>query len=259
MGKTFEERYEERRIQEMVDQFGPVFREHGHGFPPPPPPINQAQRVDALIASDREYRVAEHMREMATLEVREGVFVNLADTVIPPTAEWLAKNDTMTFVPKQPDGTVRTIKTVRRVLTPIVVRMTNAGKLREEHLFSCLWYRDQYELGALDGRVKTSSFSDAPGGGGDGTGQHPMARNDTEAEARLMLRKALAFMEREHCHIRLFHQVVAKDDAVRRAAKIVRVDNSRALRLFRVACDSLTRFCHGMKIDTAAKAKQHGY
>lgn len=258
MGKTFEERYEEKRIQEMVDQYGPMLRAIGEGFPYVPP-LNQAQRVDALVASDRSYRIAEDLRERALLEVREGVFVNLADTVVSPTPEWLAKNDTQTFVPKQPDGTVRTIKTVRRVLTPVVVRMANAGKLRDEHLFACLWYRDQYEIGALDGRVKTSSFSDAPGGGGDGSGQHPMARNDTEAEARLMLRKALEHMDREHCKIRLFHEVVAKDNGVRTAARIARVDNARAMRLFRVACDSLTRFCSSMKIDAAAKAKQHGY
>ena len=61
----------------------------------------ERQRVSAIIERDRIDRIREQDRAAAEIEVAEGVFVNLSDSVTEPTPEWISKGDVRTFVPKQ--------------------------------------------------------------------------------------------------------------------------------------------------------------
>lgn len=153
---------------------------------------DEERRVTAMIERDRGEAARERMRKDATLEVSEGNFVHLDDTVVEPTPEWLGKGDTERFTPKAPDGTVRSVSTVRRVKTPIADRLHRRGKITDDQHAACAWYRDQWEAARLDGRYKSNhlSLSGNTGGGGGGMAQAPMAATIYEAEARAMIRAA---------------------------------------------------------------------
>lgn len=127
----------------------------------------EQRRVDAVIARDIADRTAEADRAAAILEIDERIYVNVGDAVVPPTPEWLNKGETMPHT-VQADGEghhVRSVKTVRRVITGHAKRAYRAGKITEEQKIACEWYRDQYYAAGLEGRVKTANLTQRISGG----------------------------------------------------------------------------------------------
>jgi hypothetical protein len=180
------------------------------------------------------------------MEVAKGVFVNLTDTVIDPTPEWLAKGEVGSFTPKQPDDTVRVIKTVRRVSSPVVARMHAAGRLSDAQYAACRWYAERHASAALDGRYKLSNISFTSGtSGGGGDGQAPMARFLHEAQARLEFRAA-----RENIpafYVKFFEAIVLHDVPIRRAVRFARCRTEKGPFRFRECCQSLVAHLDAMK------------
>lgn len=188
-------------------------------------------RVGEVIARERLERETERRRGLAEVQASNGDFTNFADTVLPPTPEWLAQHETRTFTPKQPDGTVRVIKTVRRLENSTITRLHQRGDLSDEELWSCRWYRQVHERAGIEGRYKTSHLSLAGNvGGGGGGAQHPMAQHYGEAEARKRYREARSALT--SFYLRFFEAVVIGDVPVRRAARFARCRESRALLRF---------------------------
>lgn len=212
----------------------------------------EAERVAALIERDKADRIRERDRRLAELEVSHGNLINLSDTVIEPTPEWLEKGDVRPYTPKQIDNTVRTTKTVRRVITPIVARMHVAGKLNDDHLRSCLWYRKMHDEACLDGRYSSSRYMAGADFGSSsrsihgGAGGHiPMTLH--EAYARQMFRAARSRLPAKY--VRFFDAIVLDDVAIIRASRFARCRNSSAAPLFRDLAERLAKFCDEMDVD----------
>lgn len=211
---------------------------------------SERRRVREMLARDKAERSREEVRKMAELQVREGVFVNLADTVVQPTEEWMAKGDTETFLPKQPKGTVRTVRSVRRVLTPAVSRMWRSGKIEAEHLKACLWYRYMHERAGLEGRFSSSRPSaetQAPKAQRQGgTGGHIPVTLE-EAAARRAFRNARASLP--NAYLRFFEAVVLDDIPIYRSWRLARCSRPKAVRRFRRIATELVDFCTANDFD----------
>ena len=249
----FNDAFEAVAMARIRCEIAPIFLRHGHGLVEKSSiEIAERQRVAAIIARDQRDRAREQDRKLAEIEVRGGVFVNLASTVIEPTPEWLIKGEVRSFTPKQPDDTVRVIKSVRRVLTPIVGRMWKAGKLSDEHLKSCLWYRQMHEKAGMEGRYSGSRYGDACALNvakltrfSGASGHIPMTID--EAYARQMSRLARTAINPSV--LRFFDAIVLEDVPLRRAARFVRCRAGGAKEKFRKAVMDLTFFCENEKVD----------
>lgn len=238
---AFDQR-EERRILSEIDM---SFRRAGLA-------VEQAenQRVATLIDREQRYRVREQDRQLAEHELREGVFVNLSDTVVEPTEEWLQHGAVRRFTPRQPKGTVRTVSTVRRVVTPIIVRMYQADKLTEEQVRACLWYREIYEYAGMEGAFCSSAVNlvgqtDGSKRQGGAAGHIPITME--EAYSRQILRQARAIIPDQL--LKFFEAIVVHDIALRRATRFARCSNNRAPAYFRRLADLLAAFCEREKVD----------
>ena len=203
----------------------------------------EAARVAAIIARDQAERIAEQDRKRARIEVGNGSFVNLADTVLPPTPEWLAKGEVKPFTPRLigeggRTSTVKTVQTVRRVLIPMVRKMHLAGKLGDEHYAACIIYRTDCEAAGVEGRFKTSNFSLAGNvGGGGGNAQHPMAQHAFEAEAREAFRAAQSAIT--PFYLLFLDKVVLDDVPLSRAWRFARCPRTKAESRFRAVVAEL--------------------
>lgn len=222
----------------------------------------EAERVAAIIDRDKADRIAEQDRKLATIEVKRGVFVNLADTVMPPTPEWLAKGEVRSFTPRLiGEGgrteTVKTVKTVRRLEMSTVTRLHLRGKLTEEELWACVWFREIHERAGLSGRYKSSHLSLAGNvGGGGGGAQHPMAQHEFEAEARLAYRAARKSLT--SFYVRFFEAVVIGDVPVRRAARFARCRAERAVLRLRQVIGELIVHCNQVGVEIMPRAGRNG-
>lgn len=206
-------------------------------------------RVAALIKRDKKDRTRENDRKAAELEVADGRFVNLAETVVEPTPEWMSKGETRTFIPKQPKDTTKIARSVRRVAVPTIVKLYNDGKMTEDHYHACMVYRRMFEQAGLTGRYKSNylSITGNTGGGSGGMAQHPMASHASEAEARDLYRRAKAVIAPRF--IQVFEFVVISDLSMRQAATKAKRDNSRVFPQLRSSCERLVRFWDGCGIE----------
>lgn len=218
----------------------------------------EAARVKAMLKRDRADASKERDRKAAELQVRDGVFVNLADTVIEPTPEWLRQGDVVAFTPKQPDGTVRKVSTVRRVVTPLIIRMWNAGKITDEQCAAALWYRATYEVAALEGRYSTSQWS------ATGSVQRSakiigfvghVAMHQTEAEARDAFRTARNALPA--FYLRFFEAVVLHDVPLRRAGRFARCPERKINHRFRMVIQQLADHCEQSGVECVRDNKSH--
>jgi len=211
--------------------------------------VAEQGRVDAIIERDRADRQREIDRRVARSLVESGNYERITETVMEPTPEWLKKGDTMPFTPRQHDRTTRVFKTVRRVSTPIVLRMWKAGKLSDDHARACLWYRDRWESAGLDGRVKSShlSLSGNTGGGSGGMGQAPMAIHEREAIARREYRDARDAIA--PVLLRMFEAVVLGNVPLRRTERFVRCRNGQIKQRFIAACGDLMAHCERLGLE----------
>ncbi len=221
--------------------------------------LAEKRRVRSVVEDYRASIAREATRQAAMLEVKEGVFVNLADTVIEPTPEWLDKFDTVAVTVRPPDGTARKLATVRRVRTPIVMRMANNGKITEDQAKACLWYREMHEKAGLEGRYSSNQFGPQVGFGsssakkfGGGAGHIPMTED--EAYARAMFRAARNSISSHN--IKYFESVVLHDVPLHRASRHARCRYGRFLDAFRKAISELTYFCESEQIDLLGMGRQ---
>lgn len=183
------------------------------------PMIREANRVADILARDAEYAEAERARAAATIELADGLTVNVVDTVVPPTPEWLAKAPTRTVYVGGEKWTDRAshepVKTVRRVVTSYPERMFLAGKLNERQLKACIWYQNQYEYSGFTGTVRTANLEPRIPTGNRGQLPFTPAQMDAQDElnnARLVIPTRLRA---------LFERVVISDVSLTRAAKEV--------------------------------------
>lgn len=212
----------------------------------------EKRRVKSLIEDHKRSIAMEANRQSAEIEVRDGVFVNLDDTVMGPTPEWLLNVPSQSFIPRQPDGTVRKVSTVRSVQTPIIIRMLRSGKISDEHAYACIWYREVHAKAGLEGRYSTNQFGPQIGFGASsakrvgGAGGHiPMTED--EAYAREMYRAARNSISSHN--IKYFESVVIQDIPLHRASRFARCRYGRFIDTFRKSVIQLAAFCEAQKVD----------
>ena len=180
------------------------------------PMAREANRVAAILARDAEDAAAESARAAATIELADGLTVNVVDTVVPPTPEWLAKGEARTVYVGGEKWTDRSahepVRTVRRVVTSHAERAFAAGRINGRQAKACQWYREQHEMSGLAGNVPSTSFEPRIAG----TAHSGAAFSPREIEAQDELRNARLLIP-----MRLrafFDKVVIEDMAVTRAA-----------------------------------------
>lgn len=203
-----------------------------------------------MLVRDRVEREREVARREAELQVASGSFANLADTVIEPTAEWMAKSDTVPFTPKQPDGTVRVVRSVRRVVTPIVIRMWRAGRVTDDQARACIWYRECFDVSGLVGsysRSRTGENTTIHGSRKEGGFAGHIPLSGFEAEARRNYRAAKAALPERY--VPFFEKVVLDDAPLRVAGRLARCRNDRVTQIFRQVSETLVSFCEAMGVD----------
>ena len=209
----------------------------------------ERQRVSAIIERDRIDRIREQDRAAAEIEVAEGVFVNLSDSVTEPTPEWISKGDVRTFVPKQPDNTARVITTVRRDHSSVVKRMLIAGRLGEEHFHAAVWYQRMHDIAGMNGRASASQWSTvgvvsrSPSDAGFGY----VPSSQMIAEARDLYRGARAVVPAGY--VRFFEAVAVSNIPIRRATRFARCRNELAATRFRDCAELVWQFCDSCGLD----------
>jgi hypothetical protein len=204
-------------------------------------------RVAALIARTKADRERELDRKAAEFQVASGQTVNIGEAVIEPTPEWMAQGESRTFTPRLEDGTVRTVKAHRRVVTLIIDRMHQKGKITDEQYDACRWYRINHEIAGLEGRVKTSNLSLAGGGSGGGGAQAPMALHESEALARQEFRAAREAMT--SMYLRFFDAIVLGDIPISRSWVYSKSPKHKAEFRFRMIANELVVFCQRATVD----------
>lgn len=214
------------------------------------------RREQELIARDKAYAAEEMIRAAAEIKVREGVTAAIVETAIGPTPEWLAKGDTETYIPRQPDGTVAQVKTVRRVRTPIAARLNRKGRIDADELRACLWYRHMTELAGLEGRYTSTHYDNTPASSAvsrrqAGFGGH-IPTTENEAEARRYIRAARACIPAKR--LKFFDKVILDDVPITRAARFIGKRPSNALKLLQKDIAALCDFC--LEADVSLKAME---
>lgn len=241
---------------EFIIRFGPAFIAGGHCLFEPR--RDESERVEVILRRDRTDRLIEIDRQVAGAEVTEGVYFNLSDVVISPTPEWLAKHETAVFVPKQPDDTVRVIKTVRVVRTPVIARLWRAGKISDEIGRACLWYRETHEIAGLNGSMSFSSWCGPDhirdGASGAMAAGH-MPKTMREAEARQEFRQAVIAID--PFYREFFDQIVIHDVSLRHAARFAKCANDKVLRRFLDAAEDLLDHLEARQIELPAPYDLH--
>lgn len=191
-------------------------------------------RVKAMIERDRQDRMREIERAAAEIKVREGLVITAHETVVEPTPEWFQHGDSQAFTPELPDGTVREIKTVRRVRTPIILRMLHADKIDSDQYRALNWYSECYEAAGLLGSIPIVQIGrEVFGGGPDRT-----LFTETQQQAQQMLRQVKSVITPSR--VRFFEAVVIGNVAIERASKFVRTRRGNALNIFKNEAQKVT-------------------
>jgi len=228
-----------REIADLSRDLTKRFVEAGHCTVDTAVAQAERRRVRELLNRDRADAARETARAEAEKAMAAGSFVNLADAVVEPTSEWLEKGEVQSFTPRSPDGTARSVSTVRRVQTPIVIRMHRSGKLSDEHVLSCVWYRNAFEFADLAGHSASSQWNPNStirrGAIDAGFGYVPAS--EAVAEARDEYRAARDMLPA--ASLRFFEAIVLDDLPLRRAARFARCRDDRAQHQFRTVCERL--------------------
>lgn len=220
---------------------------------------DERKRVNGIIARDQADAAREQMRKQAEREMKGGNFEHIADTVVEPTPEWLEQGEVAPFTPRQHDGTTRIFRTVRRVQTPVIVRLHRAGKISDEQYTACAWYALTYEQAGMEGRYSSSQYS-ATGSVQrsvkvGGFGGH-MAMHATEAEAREAFRQAREAISAGA--LKFFESVVLHGVPIHRAKTHIRSSTRGLLGRFQLAVNQLVVHCRDEKIEVVPHELQSG-
>lgn len=172
----------------------------------------QRKREKALIARDRAYAESERKRLEAQAAFEGGAMTAAHDAVDGPTPEQLAHGEFGTFqidMDKKQSAVSRVGH--RRFSTPIIVRMYRNGRLNDDTVRACVWYRGIYDATGLEGSIRIADIGrEVFGGGNDG-----MMFTERQVEAQT------AYREARECIVpkyrKFFEAVVLSDIPVRRA------------------------------------------
>jgi hypothetical protein len=172
-------------------------------------------RKAGMIARDREDAERETARQAAMIQVADGLTVNIGNTVVEPTPEWLAKGESRVVAVGGERWTDVPMSTRRRVVTSHFERAYNAGRITARQSKACAWYCEQHERSGLSGNVKSTNFE--PRIAGTATVGLPFTPSQLDAQdelrnARLMIPSRLRIF---------FDKVVLDDIAITRASKLV--------------------------------------
>ena len=105
----------------------------------------EAKRVNELLLRDRRTAKRERKRRDAEIEVAEGKFGNIDDTVVEPTPELLRTGAFEPYRPDKTEGTVRSLATLRRVQSNRIVQLHQRGVLDDDTFPAVLWYRRTWD------------------------------------------------------------------------------------------------------------------
>ena len=187
----------------------------------------ERHRVDQLLRRDRDDDESDRLRVQAILEIDDGKFVNLQDTVLGPTREQLAHSEYISFTPRGRDGTIRSVKGYRKQSHSTVLRMHRKGQITDEGFFACIWYARKYEQAGLEGSVGSIDY-------GREVFSAPMdhtAFSEWQEEARFYLR--IVKGELPKAFIKFFENIVVHSLPVHRAKRSCRIRSDRALPKFK--------------------------
>lgn len=196
--------------------------------------LREQRRVKALLKRDKADRMREIERAAAEIKVREGLVVTAHETVMEPTPEWFQHGDSQPFTPELPDGTVRDIKTVRRVRVPIILRLLHRGHLDNDEYRALNWYSECYERAGLFGNIPSVQIGREVFGGGPDR----VLFTEAQQDAQRSLREARSAIPLNM--VRFFEAVVIDNIPITRASRFVKAKPARALRLFRKAASAVT-------------------
>lgn len=195
----------------------------------------ERDRVAALLRRDGAEREAEERREIAVAQLENGEFANIEDTVVPPTPEWLDKaGTTVPYTPRGHDGTVRSVKSVRRLLITQPTYLLSHGVIDERQHSACIWYRDRYEAAEMEPAAAVASYGESVRG--DPVYGH-LPRTEWGAEARADYRWAADFIPVDM--VDLFEAVVLHDVPITQVGKLTKRGFRNARAAFLLACERL--------------------
>jgi len=198
----------------------------------------ERERVEAIITRDRAAHMREIERAAAEIKVREGLTVTAHETVMEPTEEWFQHGDSQPFTPEVPDGTVRVLKTVRRVRVPIILRMLHRGQIDNDQYRALNWYSECYEMAGLHGFIPIAQVGREVFGGGPDR----VLFTESQQQAQRQLREVKSAIPKHM--IRFFEAVVIDNVPITRASRFIRTKPANALKPFRKLAQDVT-----MKVD----------
>lgn len=205
----------------------------------PPVPISEAKRreqarIKAMIERDNADRAREYERAAAEIELASGKVAYVKETVIEPTPEWFQHGDAEDFTPEVPDNTVIVMKTKRRVLTPIILRMLKADKIDSDQYRALHWYAETYEAAGLLGNIGIVQIGREVFGGGPDR----VLFTEMQQAAQDQLRQAKSVITPHR--VRFFEAVVIGNVPIERASKFVRTRRGNALNIFKNEAQKVT-------------------
>lgn len=179
------------------------------------PKAREANRVAAILQRDREDEEREAERKAAIIQVSDGLTVNIGNTVVQPTPEWLSKGESRAVAVGGERWTDVPMSTVRRVVTSHAQRAFNAGRLTSRQAKACEWYSEQHEMSGLAGNVPSTSFEPRIAGSAHSGAAFSPRQVDAQDElrnARLLVPMRLRTF---------FDKVVISEMSITGAAKVV--------------------------------------
>ncbi|EQA97290.1 hypothetical protein [Sphingobium sp. HDIP04] len=177
----------------------------------------EQDRVAEILRRDREDAERERRRAVAEKQVESGEFANLDDTVVPPTPELLKTGAFVPYTPKGNNGTVRSVRTVRRLLISQIAYLYSHGVLDDDLFAACRWYKDRWDAAEMEPSAPVSSYGESIRG--DLVYGH-LPRSQWAAEARSDFRFANSFIPIEVVHV--FDAIVLHDQTLRDVSKMIR-------------------------------------
>lgn len=195
----------------------------------------EADRVAAMHARDRLDADREAERNAAIIQVADGLTVNIGNTVVQPTPEWMSKGETRSVAVGGERWTDMPMTTVRRVSTSQIFKIHIDGRINERQFKACAWYRDRHELSGLEGNLRSGSMEPRVACGLASS----LPFSTSQIEAQDELRNARLIMPRV-LH-RFFEKVVVDDLSLTRAAREAHAGKS-AIDSFRHCADRVADY-----------------
>lgn len=194
----------------------------------------EQQRVKAMLDRDRIDAMRDIERAAAEIELASGKVAYVRETSIEPTPEWFQHGDAEDFTVDVPDRTSIVLKTKRRVLTPIVLRMLKADKIDSDQYRALAWYAETYEAAGLLGSIPIVQIGKEVFGGGPDR----VLFTEAQQQAQAQLRQVKSVITKDR--VRFFEAVVIDNVPVARASRFIRTTRRNQLKLFKIEAQKVT-------------------